>query len=125
MAEPERLPHAYPFRMISRRGSTGKLAFSAASDDTWARGGSVPSSVVLEALAQAGGLLAASGQGVGGVLMQVARFRCPRPVAPGDVLDLSAEVLTRMGPLVRVRVVARRGGKIVARGTLSLRETGP
>ena len=125
MAEPDRLPHAYPFRMISQRGSTGRLAFSASSDDAWSQGGSVPASIVLEALAQAGGVLAASGQSSGGVLIQVARFRCPRPVNPGDVLDLSAEVLTRMGPLLRVRVVARRDGKIVARGILSLRETGP
>ena len=57
------------------------------------------------------------------MLMQVVRFRCPRPVRPGDVLNLSVDLLTRMGALLRVKVVARRAGRIVAKGILSIRET--
>jgi hypothetical protein len=118
-----KLPHAYPFRLISSEEGPKKLTLIFSGNDSWSRGGPVPASIVLEAMTQAGGLAAASGQGRGGVLMQVVRFRCPRPVEPGDVLALSVHLLTRMGALLRVKVVARRAGRIVARGLLSLRET--
>lgn len=119
----EKLPHAYPFRLISSEEGAAKLTLVFSGDDAWSRGGAVPASIVLEAMTQAGGLAAASGQGRGGVLMQVVRFRCPRAVMPGDVLTLSVDLLTRMGALLRVKVVARRAGRIMARGLLSIRET--
>jgi len=118
-----RLPHSYPFRFISREEGSAKLTLAFSCDDAWSRAGPVPASIVLEALTQAGGLAAASGQRTGGVLMQVVRFRCPRPISPGDALEIAVDVLTRMGALVRLKVVARRQGRIVAKGILSLRET--
>ena len=118
-----RLPHAYPFRFISREEGVAKLTLAFSCDDAWSRGGTVPTSILLEAMTQAGGLAAASGQHTGGVLMQVVRFRCPRPISPGDVLEIAVDVLTRMGALLRLKVVARRQGRIVAKGILSLRET--
>ena len=125
MVAQRKLPHAYPFRFIPREEGEGVLQFLAASDDAVSRGGAVPPWVVLEALAQAAGLLAASGASPGGALVQVARYRCARPVLPGERLDLSGELLHRMGPLLRVKVTARREGRLVARGVLTLRETGP
>jgi acyl dehydratase len=124
MAVERRLPHAYPFKFISRDEGEGTLQFLAASGDAVSRGGAVPPWVILEALTQAAGLLAASGERSGGVLVQVARYRCVRPVFPGDRLDLTGELLHRMGPLLRVKVAARRKGRLVARGVLTLRETG-
>ena len=118
-----RLPHAYPFRFVSREEGEGKLRLAFSCDDACSRGGFIPASIILEAMTQAGGLAAASGQGRGGVLMQVVRFRCPRPVRPGDALDLSVDLLTRMGALLRVKVVARCSGRVVAKGILSVRET--
>jgi len=118
-----RLPHVYPFRFVSHEEGPGKLDLIFSCDDTWSRGGVVPAAIVLEAMTQVCGLAAASGQGRGGVLLQVVRFRCPKPVRPGDVLQLSVSLLTRMGALLRAKVVARRSGRIVARGILSIRET--
>jgi len=124
MSEPARLPHAYPFRFIAREGGAVELSFAASADDAVSRGGSVPAWVILEALTQAAGLLAASGEGKGGVLVQASSYRCPRPVRPGDVLALRGELLKRMGPVIRVRVKATREGRLVARGVLTLREGG-
>lgn len=120
-----RLPHAYPFRFIAREEGAPDLLFTASGDDAVSRGGLVPAHVVLEALTQAAGLMAATEGSTGGVLVQVARYRCPRPVRPGDRLNLSGVLLVRMGPLLRVRMTARREGRLVAGGVLTLRESKP
>lgn len=125
MAAQGKLPHAYPFKFIPREEGSASLLFLSSSGDAVSRGGAIPPWVVLEALTQAAGLLAASGETSGGVLVQVARYRCARQVLPGDTLDLAGRLLLRMGPLLRVRVTARREGRLVARGVLTLRETGP
>jgi hypothetical protein len=62
---------------------------------------------------------------MGGVVLQVQRFRCPRAPEAGDRLALAAEILQRMGPVVRVKVAARKEGRLVARAVLTLRETPP
>jgi hypothetical protein len=124
MSEPQRLPHAYPFRFIAREEGEVELSFSSTANDAVSRGGAVPPWVVLEALTQAAGLLAASGEGKGGVLVQASSYRCPRPIHPGDVLALRGRLLKRMGPVIRVLMTARRGGRLVARGILTLREGG-
>ena len=121
MTERNRLPHAYPFRLIAREDEPHTFSFSAS--DAWSRGGCLPQWALAEMMTQAAGLVAGSGDASGGVLVQVARFRCPRPVRPGARLDLAGEVLHRMGSLVRVKMTAREGGRIVARGIFTIRET--
>ncbi len=125
MTAPMKLPHAYPFRFIAREEGAPDLVFTASAGDAVSRGGPVPPHVVLEALTQAAGLMAATAGSTGGVLVQVARYRCPRPVRPGDALSLRGVLLVRMGPLLRVRVTARREGRVVASGVLTLRESAP
>jgi 3-hydroxymyristoyl/3-hydroxydecanoyl-(acyl carrier protein) dehydratase len=120
MTERSRLPHAYPFRLIAREG--GSLGFAVTTSDAWSRGAGVPQWVIVEMMTQAAGLIAGSEGSVGGVLVQVARFLCPRPVMPGDRLDLTGEVVHRMGPVLRVKMTARRKGRLVARGTFTIRE---
>jgi 3-hydroxymyristoyl/3-hydroxydecanoyl-(acyl carrier protein) dehydratase len=124
MSEAARLPHAYPFRFISREAGTGEISFSVSGNDAASRGEALPPWVVLEALTHAAGLLCSSGQERGGALVQVSQYRCPRRMRPGDVLSLRGELLKRMGPVMRVRVSARRDGALVARGVLTLREGG-
>ena len=121
MTERSRLPHAYPFRLIAREG--GSLGFAVTTSDAWSRGAGVPQWVIVEMMTQAAGLIAGSEGSAGGVLVQVARFLCPRPVMPGDRLDLTGEVVHRMGPVLRVKMTARRKGRLVARGTFTIRET--
>jgi len=122
MAAMLKLPHAFPFRFIPREEGSPHLAFTASSDDAVCRGGPVPPWVILEALTQAAGLLCASEGASGGALVQVAGYRCPRPAWPGDTLELRGALQKRMGPLIRVRIRALRSGRLVASGTLTLRE---
>ena len=124
MNAPQRLPHAYPFRFIAREEGEVELSFAASANDAVSRGGAVPPWVVLEALTQAAGLLCASGEQRGGVLVQASSYRCPRRIHPGDVLALRAQLLKRMRPVIRVLMTARRDGRLVARGVLTLREGG-
>jgi len=114
-----RLPHRYPFAMVEDRHGERLVRFAA--DDARCRGEAVPVWAVVEAFAQAAGL-AAFGPGSGGSLVQVNRFRCPRPVGAGEELNLRAVVERRMGPLVRVRLLAWREGKLAATAALTLRE---
>lgn len=123
MSDSSKLPHVYPFKFISREGGVGVLYFSPSCDDAAGRGAAVPASIVLEALTQAGGVLSASPQSKGGALVQVARFRCPRPVMPGDQLEISAEVTNRMGPLLRLKVTGRKGARVATRAILTIRES--
>jgi len=124
MSEAARLPHTYPFKFISLEGGAGEISFSVSGNDAVSRGGVVPPWVVLEAITQAAGLLFASGQGRGGVVVQVSAYRCPRRVSPGHVLHIKGRLLKRMGPVMRVSVSARRDEILVARGVLTLREGG-
>lgn len=106
--------------MVEDRTDGARVCFSV--DDARSRGlAEVPQWALVEVFAQAAGL-AAFGPGSGGSLVQVNRFRCPRPVGAGDELALSVAVQRRMGTLMRVRVAARRAGKLVATAALTLRE---
>jgi 3-hydroxymyristoyl/3-hydroxydecanoyl-(acyl carrier protein) dehydratase len=98
----------------------GERVVRFSGDDARCRGGCVPVWAILEAFAQAAGLTA-FGSGMGGSLVQVNRFRCPRSLQPGDELALTVVVQKKMGPLVRARVSARRGGRLAAAAHLTLR----
>ncbi len=115
----EGLPHRYPFLMVDPQLGTARVRFSA--DDARCRGEMVPAWAVAEAMAQAAGLVGAGAGTSGGSIVQVNRFRCPRPVMPGETIDLAAAVVRKMGPLLRLRVSARREGKLVATSVLTLR----
>ena len=113
------LPHRYPFLMVSPRAGTAAIRFS--SNDARCRGGKVPAWAVAEAMAQFAGMAVAADGSSGGSLVQVNRFRCPRPLKAGGSMDLAASLVRRMGPLARVRVAARSGGRLVALSVLTLR----
>jgi len=115
----EALPHRYPFLMLDPKGGTARVRFS--KNDVRCRGEMVPSWAVVETMAQAAGIMGASAHASGGSLVQVNRFRCPRPVMPGQTIDLAAVVARKMGPLLRVRVSARREGRLIATSILTLR----
>ncbi len=122
MAAVLKLPHAYPFRFHSDVLNRGTLLFATSANDAANRGKVLPTWTVVEAFAQAAGLMAASKETTGGALVQVQRFRCPHPPLPGDRWELTGELLTRMGPLLRVKVTARQNERIRARGIFTIRE---
>jgi beta-hydroxyacyl-ACP dehydratase FabZ len=82
----------------------------------------MPGVLILEAMAQTGGLAFQSsfereGEGIP-VLARVEEFRLKRKVIPGDQLVIEAEVLHLFSNLAKVKVLARVGGEPVAEGTL-------
>jgi 3-hydroxyacyl-[acyl-carrier-protein] dehydratase len=84
----------------------------------------MPGILILEALAQTGGLAFHSQDETegGGIpfLARIEEFRLKRKVIPGDQLILEAEVLRVFSSLAMVRVQARIGEEPVAEGTLIL-----
>jgi beta-hydroxyacyl-ACP dehydratase FabZ len=84
----------------------------------------MPGVLILEAMAQTGGLAFQSsfekeGEGIP-VLARVEEFRLKRKVIPGDQLVIEAEVLHLFSNLAKVKVLARVGEESVAEGTLVL-----
>jgi len=131
----QRLPHRYPFRMIDRilEIEPGKkaIALKNVSVDEFQSSGHLsgepvmPGILVLEALAQTGGVAFHSQDEMEGggripFLARIEEFRLKRKVIPGDRLILEAEVLRVFSNLAVVRVLARVGDEPVAEGTLIL-----
>jgi 3-hydroxyacyl-[acyl-carrier-protein] dehydratase len=125
----ERLPHRYPFLMVDRvlEVVPGKsiVAVKNISTNEWYFEGHfpghpvMPGVLVLEALAQAGGVLAwesASAEERIWILYLVGieETRFKQTVRPGDQLVLRVELLKRRRNLWRFSAVAEVDGKTVA-----------
>jgi 3-hydroxyacyl-[acyl-carrier-protein] dehydratase len=87
----------------------------------------VPGVLILEAMAQTGGLAFESSfeKGEEGVpiLASIEEFRVRKRVIPGDQLIIEAEVLRIFSNLAKVKVLAKVKEETVAEGTLVLAKT--
>ncbi|OGQ12400.1 MAG: 3-hydroxyacyl-[acyl-carrier-protein] dehydratase FabZ [Deltaproteobacteria bacterium RBG_19FT_COMBO_46_12] len=127
------LPHSFPFRMIDRiieieKGRRAIALKNVSIDEPHFSGHFqndpvMPGVLILEAMAQTGGLAFQSSfekeEGIP-VLAAVEEFRLKRRAIPGDQLIIEAEVLHVFSNLAKVRVLARVVGELVAEGTLVL-----
>jgi 3-hydroxyacyl-[acyl-carrier-protein] dehydratase len=128
------LPHTFPFRMIDRileieKGKKAIALKNVSLDEPhfpgyFPKGPIMPGALILEAMAQTGGLAFQSsfereGEGVP-VLAGIETFRLKRRVIPGDQLVIEAEVLRVFSNLAKVKVLAKVGEELVAEGTLFL-----
>ena len=128
----EIIPHRYPFALVDRivDGEVGK----------WARGIKcvtvnepffqghfpqyhvMPGVLILEALAQTGAVAALSlpeNKGKLAIFGGVKNCRFKQQVVPGDVLELSCELVEQYGPVGYGKAVAKVGGKVAARCELT------
>jgi 3-hydroxyacyl-[acyl-carrier-protein] dehydratase len=125
------LPHRYPFLMIDRvlvvePGRRAEAVKAISLDDFFIGGHfpqmpSFPETLVVEALAQTGGIAMLSAKEGGmGFLVRVEEMEFARTIRAGDQLTLSAEVEFSFGEMAKVRVKAESGGEMVAQGILVL-----
>lgn len=129
----ENLPHAFPFRMIDRileieKGKKAITLKNVSIDEPYFLGHFqndpvMPGVLILEAMAQTGGLAFQSSfekeEGIP-VLARIEEFRLKRRVIPGDQIIIEAEVLHVFSNLAKVKILARVRGEPVAEGTLVL-----
>ncbi|MCJ7664567.1 MAG: 3-hydroxyacyl-ACP dehydratase FabZ [Desulfobacterales bacterium] len=130
------LPHRYPFLMIDRvmelEPGRRAVAVKAVSLDDFFLAGHVPrnpclpEALIVEALAQTGGLAMLSAKEGGmGILVKVEEMQFTKTIRPGDLLTLFAEVEFSFGKMAKVKVRAESEGKTVAQGILVLAQGKP
>ncbi len=124
-----RLPHRYPFLLVDRvlELEPGRWIVAVKNvtynepyfQGHWPGRPIMPGVLIVEALAQAAGLMATGG-GAGklGLIAAIDRVKLRRPVAPGDQLRLEANVLRARNRTAEVQAVARVDGRIVAEAKL-------
>ena len=128
------LPHSFPFRMVDRildieKGKRAIALKNVSIDEPYFSGHFpkepiLPGVLILEAMAQTGGLAFESSfeKGEEGipVLARIEEFRLKKRVIPGDQLIIEAEVLHIFSNLAKVKVLAKVEQETVAEGTLIL-----
>jgi 3-hydroxyacyl-[acyl-carrier-protein] dehydratase len=130
------LPHGYPFLMIDRvmelePGRRAVAVKAVSLDDLFLAGHfpgnpRLPEALIVEALAQTGGLALLSVKEPGrGILAKVEEMQFAKIIWPGDILTLVAEVEFSFGALAKVRVRAESAGEMVAQGILVLAQGKP
>lgn len=125
------LPHRYPFVLIDSIDTIEPGRFAAArrliaADDPLLReDGVLPTTMLVEMLAQCCGIAAAGTQGGAGQLVGVARFGTRGCVRAGDRVDIKATVVRRFGALVKVRGRVRADGRLRAGGEILLQLAPP
>ncbi len=124
------LPHRYPFLLVDRvvelEPGRRVVALKNVSYNEpffqghWPSRPIMPGVLIIEAMAQAAGILIAHGSSGGreALLASIDGLKLRRPVVPGDQLRLEAESLRSNGRAVQVRAVARVGDRVAAEGKI-------
>ena len=131
----DRLPHHPPRRLLDAvtdvtPGVSAVGRRTAAVDDFYFQGHCpglpvVPAVILLEMLAQAGGIAVASAfdEAEAPVTLRVAGIgpcKFPAAASPGEVLEARARVVGRMGRLIKIEGEVTADGRLVGAGSLTL-----
>ncbi len=88
----------------------------------------VPAIILVELIAQTGGIAAYAASSSPTKSARVAAFhdfKFPRAAGPGAILDVTARVVARMGKLTRVEGEVKAGENLVAKGCVTLADVNP
>ena len=128
----EILPHRYPFLLVDRilecePGQYAKGIKCVSANEMhflghFPRKHVMPGVLIIEALAQVGAVaLLTEEENKGKIILfggiKNARFR--QQVIPGDVLELSCEIISRKGPVGIGKAIAKVGGEVVVSAELT------
>src|SRR5437764_8862833 len=132
----DRLPHRPPMRLVERvvelvAGESARAVRVAHPDDWYFRGHFpgdpvVPAIVLIELLAQTGGIAACSGDDAARRprlrVAAFAAFKFPGAAHPGALLEAAARVVGRMGGVIKIEGEVTADGVRVAIGGVTLAE---
>jgi beta-hydroxyacyl-ACP dehydratase FabZ len=123
------LPHRYPFLMIDRiielvPGQRSVCIKNVTANEPqftghWPGNPVMPGVLMLEAMAQAGGIFLLAepeNEGKNAFFAGMDNIRFRKPVLPGDQIIITAELMRRKGNMGKALAVARVDGEIVVEG---------
>jgi 3-hydroxyacyl-[acyl-carrier-protein] dehydratase len=113
------LPHRPPFLFLDRVlklepgvAATGEVAVTA--------GGYYPPLLLVESMAQLGGIAAGQRKGEGGSLAALGGVELPASIGSGSRFLVDCRVVKNFGRLILVEGEVREDGKLIAKATLTL-----
>jgi 3-hydroxyacyl-[acyl-carrier-protein] dehydratase len=130
----DRLPHQPPMRLLEDvvdviAGESAVGRRTAAAGDFYFQGHFpnlpiVPAIILIEMLAQTGGIAAASADPASAVtglrVAAIGPFKFPSAAGPGAVLEARARVAGRLGMMFKIEGEVSADGRVVAVGSLTL-----
>ena len=114
------LPHREPFLYIDRITSLEPGVSATALLQITSDCRVFPPILLLEAMAQLGGIAAGQQDGEGGILAALERAELPPVVKPGERVTVEARIIKGFGKLFLVEGKAGVGGVDIAKATLTL-----